>query len=60
MASFSSGTIPFPHEVRNTTDQVRSALLLDVRRREMPFDMKLFSQFLMMVVRMGIRVRGFA
>jgi len=50
----------FAHEVRNTTDQVRSVLLLDVRRREMPFDMKLFSQFLMMVVRMGIRVRGFA
>jgi len=26
----------------------------------MPVDMKIFSQFLMMIVRMGIRVRGFA
>ena len=50
----------FPHEVWNKTDKVRSVLLLDVRRREMPVDMKLFSQFLMMVVRMGIRARGFA
>jgi aspartate beta-hydroxylase len=50
----------FPHEVWNPTDEVRAVLLLDVRRQEMPVDMKLFSQFLMMIVRVGIRVRGFA
>jgi aspartate beta-hydroxylase len=50
----------FPHEVWNNSDEVRAVLLLDVKRREMPVDMKIFSQFLMMIVRIGIRVRGFA
>jgi aspartate beta-hydroxylase len=50
----------FPHEVWNNSGEVRAVLLLDVKRREMPVDMKIFSQFLMMIVRMGIRVRGFA
>ena len=50
----------FPHEVWNDSEEVRAVLLLDVKRHDMPVDMKIFSQFLMMMVRMGIRVRGFA
>lgn len=33
----------YPHEVLNTTDQVRAVLLLDVWRPEMPADMKALS-----------------
>ena len=36
----------FPHEVRNDTDQVRIALLLDVRRHGMPLDMELLTRML--------------
>jgi aspartate beta-hydroxylase len=48
----------FPHEVWNRSDQVRSVLLLDVWRRDMPIDMVLFSKMLIALVRAGIRVRG--
>jgi aspartate beta-hydroxylase len=48
----------FPHEVRNDSDQVRSVLLLDVWRRDMPLDMVVFSKLLIALVRAGIRVRG--
>jgi len=36
----------FPHEVWNDSDQWRIALLLDVRRRDMPADMALLSRLL--------------
>ena len=49
----------YTHEVWNNSDSVRMVLLLDVRRRRMPLDMELFSRFLMWVVQIGIRVRGF-
>jgi aspartate beta-hydroxylase len=50
----------FPHEVRNDSRDVRSVLLLDVWRRDMPIDMVLFSKALIALVRTGIRVRGVA
>jgi aspartate beta-hydroxylase len=48
----------YPHEVWNSSNQVRTALLLDVRRRHLPTDMELFSRLLIAVVRAGIRLRG--
>ena len=48
----------FPHEVTNESDHVRSVLLLDVWRRDMPIDMVLFSKALIAIARAGIRVRG--
>ena len=33
----------YPHELLNTTDQVRAVLLLDVWRRDMPADMVALS-----------------
>lgn len=48
----------FSHEVLNESDQVRSVLLLDVWRRDMPVDMVLFSKALIALARAGIRVRG--
>jgi aspartate beta-hydroxylase len=50
----------FSHEVWNRSEQVRTVLLLDVRRPNMPIDMAVFSGFLMTVVRWGIRIRGLA
>jgi aspartate beta-hydroxylase len=48
----------YPHEVWNESDQVRIVLLLDVRRGDLPLDMRLFSAMLMSLVRVGIRWRG--
>lgn len=41
----------FPHEVLNTTDQVRAVLLLDVWRPEMPADMAALSAVLVGAMR---------
>ncbi|QCP47987.1 aspartyl/asparaginyl beta-hydroxylase domain-containing protein [Trinickia violacea] len=48
----------FEHEVLNASDQVRIVLLLDVRRRRMPFDMRILSNAVISIVRLGIRLRG--
>jgi len=48
----------YPHEVWNRSDKLRAALLLDVRRHGMPFDMEIFSRMLIAVARVGIRLRG--
>jgi len=48
----------FEHEVWNRSDEIRTVLLLDVRRRGMPFDMKLLSRGLISLVRLGIKIRG--
>jgi aspartate beta-hydroxylase len=48
----------FPHEVRNDSDQVRIALLLDIRRRGMPLDMALLSRTIVAGVGAAIRLRG--
>jgi aspartate beta-hydroxylase len=50
----------YPHEVKNDSDEQRIALLLDVRRRDMPLDMELFSRLLIGVIRAGIWVRRVA
>ena len=49
----------YSHEVWNHSESVRMVLLLDVRRRGMPLDMELFSRFLMGLVQIGIKMRGF-
>lgn len=47
----------FPHEVRNRGDQVRIALLLDIRRRGMPLDMALLSGALISAIGLSVRLR---
>lgn len=49
----------YEHEVWNASNEVRTALLLDVRRRDMPLDMELLSRGIISIVRLGIRLRGF-
>jgi aspartate beta-hydroxylase len=48
----------YPHEVWNHSDEPRAALLLDVRRRHMPMDMRLLSSALIASVGMVARWRG--
>jgi aspartate beta-hydroxylase len=48
----------FPHEVWNHSDEVRAALLLDVWRRDMPYDMELLSRLVVGVVRLGMKWNG--
>ena len=48
----------FPHEVTNGSDEVRTVLLLDVWRLDMPLDMRLLSHLLIFIVRVIARVRG--
>jgi aspartate beta-hydroxylase len=48
----------FEHEVRNASDEVRVVLLLDIRRRRMPRDMRVLSSAVIGLVRLGIWVRG--
>jgi aspartate beta-hydroxylase len=48
----------YPHEVTNESDEIRSVLLLDVWRRDMPLDMELFSRLLIGAVGAGVRWRG--
>jgi aspartate beta-hydroxylase len=50
----------YPHEAINESDAVRSVLLLDVWRRDMPVDMALFSRLLIAAVATGVRWRGVA
>jgi aspartate beta-hydroxylase len=48
----------YVHEVLNESDSVRSVLLLDVWRRDMPFDMVLFSRLLIAAAGTAARWRG--
>ena len=48
----------YPHEVRNNSDEVRAALLLDVWRPDMPYDMELLSRAISGAVQLGMRFRG--
>jgi aspartate beta-hydroxylase len=50
----------FAHEVRNDTENVRIALLLDVRRRGMPLDMEMLSRLLIAAAAAAVRLRRFA
>ncbi|RUL75394.1 aspartyl/asparaginyl beta-hydroxylase domain-containing protein [Dyella choica] len=49
----------YPHEVFNHSDEPRIALLLDVRRRHLPMDMRLLSGALIASVGVVARLRGF-
>ncbi|MGO8915722.1 MAG: aspartyl/asparaginyl beta-hydroxylase domain-containing protein [Stellaceae bacterium] len=48
----------YEHEVWNASDEVRTVLLLDIRRRDMPLDMELLSRGVISLIRLGIRLRG--
>jgi len=48
----------YRHEVWNRSDQVRIALLLDVWRRDMPFDIALLSQAILLATKTAIRMGG--
>lgn len=48
----------YAHEAFNRSDDVRIALLLDVWRRDMPFDVALMSRALMAAAKAAIRVKG--
>lgn len=50
----------YVHEVRNAGNELRTVLLLDVRRQGMPTDMELLSRMLIAVVRAGMTLRGVA
>jgi aspartate beta-hydroxylase len=47
----------FPQEVTNDSDEIRTVLLLDVWRRDMPTDMRLLSRLLIFIVRVMVRTR---
>lgn len=47
----------FPHEVWNQSDDVRIALLLDIRRRGMPLHLELLSSLLIKLIGATIRLR---
>lgn len=48
----------YPHEVWNRSNETRIALLLDIRRRGMPFDMELLTRMLIAAVSTAIRIKG--
>jgi aspartate beta-hydroxylase len=48
----------YTHEVLNDSEEVRVALLLDVKRPEMPLDMRLLSAGIVGIVRAGMHIRG--
>jgi aspartate beta-hydroxylase len=47
----------FAHAVRNDTSEVRIALLLDIRRRGMPWDMEVLSRILIAAAGIAVRLR---
>jgi aspartate beta-hydroxylase len=50
----------YAHEVWNRSDETRVALLLDVRRRNMPIGLTLFTRFLITTIGLTARFRGLA
>jgi aspartate beta-hydroxylase len=48
----------YRHEVRNTGDQVRIALLLDIWRKDMPMDVALLSRAILFGTQTAIRMGG--
>ena len=47
----------YPHEVLNSTDELRVALLLDIWRQGMPADMFALSYLIVRAVRFGMQSR---
>jgi aspartate beta-hydroxylase len=50
----------YAHEVWNRSEETRIALLLDVRRHNMPMGLTLFSRLLIVMIGVTARLRGFA
>ena len=48
----------YSHEVWNKSEEVRIALLLDVWRRDMPYDMEVLSRLVVFAVRLGMKWTG--
>ena len=48
----------YEHEVWNDSDSVRIVLLLDIRRRGLPVDMRVLSAAVIALVRFGVWLRG--
>jgi aspartate beta-hydroxylase len=48
----------YTHEVDNDSDQMRLALLLDVRRRDLPLDMEVLSRCLIRIVGASVALSG--
>ena len=48
----------YPHEVWNRSEHVRIALLLDVWRKDMPADVELLSQTILLAAKAVIHMRG--
>ena len=48
----------YPHEVWNRSEQLRVALLLDVRRPLLPFDLRWLSSLVILAVGLIARIRG--
>lgn len=50
----------YPHEVWNRSDEVRIALLLDVWRKDMPYDIELLSRAILLGTKAFLHMRGIA
>lgn len=48
----------YPHEVWNNSDEVRIALLMDIRRRNMPIDMELLTRIIIAIAGTGVRIKS--
>lgn len=48
----------YPHEVWNRSEQVRIALLLDVWRKDMPYDVEFLSRAIMLGTKAFLHMRG--
>ncbi|PLZ02874.1 aspartyl/asparaginyl beta-hydroxylase domain-containing protein [Burkholderia sp. WAC0059] len=48
----------YEHAVWNESDEVRIVLLLDIRRRGLPWHLRLLSSAIIGLVRLGVRLRG--
>lgn len=48
----------YPHEVLNSSDKVRIALLLDIWRKDMPLDIDMLSRGLMLAAKAWIKTSG--
>ena len=48
----------YPHEVWNNSDEVRIALLMDIRRRNMPIDMELLTRMIIAIAGAGVRIKS--
>jgi len=48
----------FPHEVKNESDEYRLALLLDVKRQDMPANLRWLDKMMYQIIKTGIYMNG--